>query len=376
MNREKNLKILGGDNSFELDGDAGCDEKERFNRFSKIGVRDVSFAGRSVPLAKQLLTNSCDNNCAYCAFGRERDIPRATWKPEKLAVTIDEMTRSGLINGLLLSSGLAGNSVGMMSKMLDTATILRRKGYRNYIHLKILPGAEDAQVEAAMQIADRASINLEAPTVKALAKIAPEKTLPQDLVSRLRKAADYRRSRPWLKTSLSTQFVVGPGGESDGDLLTAASRLAKGFGLARVYFSGFSPLAGTPLEHHPRCEKLRVARLYQAEWLLRVYGFEIDEMPLDDNGRLPDIDNPKQAWAQKHPEFFPIEINSADYKHLIRVPGIGPTGARRIITLRMQERIHRIEQLSKLRVRSGQAAPYILLSGKSALPRIQLAFNF
>jgi len=247
--------------------------------------------------------------------------------------------------------------------MLETVHILRKNGFSQYIHLKILPGAEIAQIEEALRLANRVSVNLEAPTVATLGRIAPEKALVEELSTRLEKASEIKFFRR-MRASITTQFVVGPGGESDSVLLKAAGRLSRSYGLSRIYFSGFRPIAGTPLEESPKTENIRISRLYQAEWLMRIYGFSFEEVQLEEDGSLPRDKDPKTAWAEAHPEKFPIEINTSDFEHLLRIPGIGPTGARRIIQTRRQNGIYRIEQLKKLHVLTERAAPYILLNGK------------
>jgi len=361
---EKILKILSKGNEFDLDGDPDPNPSGfPLNKFSDVGVQDVSCGGRKMPMAKLLYTNVCDRNCTYCAFRKDRDVERASWTPDKLARTVNDMGRAGLINGMFLSSGLAGNPIAMMSRILETAQILRRNGYSQYMHLKILPGAETAQIEEALRLANRVSVNLEAPTVATLGKIAPEKVLVEELANRLEMASIIKKRRR-MKASLVTQFVVGPGGESDSILLKAAGRLSHSYGLSRIYFSGFRPVSGTPLEELPRTESIRIARLYQAEWLMRVYGFDFEDMPIESDGSLPRDKDPKIAWAEAHPEKFPLEINTSDYEHLLRIPGIGPTGARRILKVRRENNISHIEQLHKLHILTERAAPYILLNGK------------
>ncbi len=361
---DKVLKILSKGNEFDLDGDPDPDfSNAQPSRFSEVGIKEVSCGGKKTPLANLLYTNVCDRNCKYCAFRKDRDIERASWTPDSLARTVSNMGRAELINGMMLSSGLAGNPTAIMSRMLETVHILRKNGFSQYIHLKILPGAEIAQIEEALRLANRVSVNLEAPTVATLGRIAPEKALVEELSTRLEKASEIKFFRR-MRASITTQFVVGPGGESDSVLLKAAGRLSRSYGLSRIYFSGFRPIAGTPLEESPKTENIRISRLYQAEWLMRIYGFSFEEVQLEEDGSLPRDKDPKTAWAEAHPEKFPIEINTSDFEHLLRIPGIGPTGARRIIQTRRQNGIYRIEQLKKLHVLTERAAPYILLNGK------------
>ena len=259
--------------------------------------------------------------------------------------------------------------------------------FAGYIHLKVLPNAEPAQVQAAVRLADRVSVNLEGPTPERLAALAPMKRM-DELLAPLREAARLRARLigsgvlprrkdlrepagtsgarvPWgnARLGLSTQFVVGPAGESDRELLTVVGSLYHDLRLSRVYYSAFSPVKGTPLEAVPPTDPGREHRLYQADWLLRFYGFAAAELPFDAEGRLRTDVDPKAAWARAHPERFPIEVNAAPFDILVRVPGIGPESARAILDARRVAPLREIGDLKRLGARGDQAAPYVLLGG-------------
>ncbi len=339
--------------------------------------------GERKAILKILQTSACENNCNYCAFRAGRDIPRAHLTPDELARNFDLMYRAGVVEGLFLSSGVVG-TVRTMDEMLATVELVRLQyGFRGYVHLKLLPGVDAAHIARAVELADRVSANLEAPTPERLAVLAPQKRLAE-LIGPLRAAAqlihqqgaqilrrppsDARRLTPaaWghARLGISTQFVVGPAGESDRELLTTAQMLYREAGLARAYYSAFSPVRNTPLEAAPPTDPRREHRLYQADWLLRYYQFDVEELPFDAAGQLrPEVD-PKLAWAQAHPERFPVEVNAAPVSELLRVPGIGPHAARAIVAARRQAALRELGDLRKLGARADRAAAFITLAGK------------
>ena len=329
--------------------------------------------GGTKPVLKVLLTSFCERNCRYCAFRAGRDVPRAAFAPDELAAIFDDMQRRGLVEGLFLSSGIAG-SVRTMDRMLATVELVRKRyGYTGYVHLKILPDAEEAQIERAVQLADRVSVNLEAPSPQRLEKLAPRKEFGPGLMEPLRRAAIAiaRGQGRWARLGLTTQFVVGAAGESDRELLTTTQRLYNELHLARAYFSAFRPIPDTPLEELPPTPPARQHRLYQSDFLMRHYGFRLDDFVFDAQGNLPLHVDPKVAWAQAHPEHFPVEVNRASKAALLRVPGIGPVSARRILEARRQTTLRFLSDLRKLGVVVSRAAPYILLAGKR--PPLQLS---
>jgi predicted DNA-binding helix-hairpin-helix protein len=288
-----------------------------------------------------------------------------------MAQAVVKLKSAGIIEGAFISSGIAGGGQRTQDKLLDTAEILRTKlQYRGYLHLKIMPGADPDQIERAMQLADRVSVNLEAPNTQRLHLLAPQKDLLEELLQPLRIVEKIRRTRPgrlgwngrWPSTT--TQFVVGAVGENDVEILQTVSYLYRKLHLARSYFSAFRPVQGTPFEEKAPTNPWRQHRLYQASFLLRDYGFELEDMPFQPGGDLPLGQDPKQVWASLNLSQAPIEINRADRQELLKIPGIGPIGAQAILNARVRGgRLRSIEDLKSLGIYVGRAAPYILLDG-------------
>jgi len=259
--------------------------------------------------------------------------------------------------------------------MLATVELLRRKyAYHGYIHLKIMPGAERAQVERALSLADRVSVNLEGANAKRLASLAPRKDFEGQLLGAMGWVREITQAQGSLvKTpSLVTQFVVGPAGESDRELLATADQLYHDMKLTRAYYSGFNPVPDTPLAGAARTPDIREHRLYQADWLLRFYGFALGELPFDHNDALPSDVDPKLAWARQHLVGWPVEVNRASRRELLRVPGIGPRSADAILRARRQGRLRELGDLRALGAVANRAAPFVLLDGRR--PPQQLRF--
>ncbi len=339
----------------------------------------ASGGGRKLPLLKAMLTSACERNCNYCPFRAGRDFRRVTFQPEELAQTFFAAHRSGLAEGLLLSTGIFAGGINTQNKLLETAEILRKKlHYRGYLHLKIMPGAERGQVLRAMKLADRISTNLEAPNAFCLLKLAPQKAFQEELVSPLQWAQEIRQTLParlgwrgrWPSTT--TQFVVGPAGETDLELLSTVDNLHRQTGLQRAYFESFSPVKGTPMEGHPPEDSQRKVRLYQASFLLRDYGFDLEELPFTLAGNLPKERDPKVAYADQVIRENPVEVNSADRSELLRVPGIGPRGADQILKARRASSIRELGQLRRFGILTERAAPYITLDGSSPFKQLSL----
>lgn len=331
------------------------------------GVTYVWCGSRVVPLLKILQTNACSYDCAYCPWRAGRKIRRTHFKPEELAHLVARAYNAGYIEGLFLSSGIPQDPVRTMDSLLATAEILRnRLDFTGYLHLKIMPGSQKAQIERAVQLADRVSVNLEAPSSKHLSQLTRVKQMERDLLSSL-EWASQAMLLGGASSGMTTQFVVGASGESDWDLLLRTHELYKEYCLRRVYYSAFRPIPDTPLEGRPFTPPLREKRLYQASFLLRDYGFQPSDLQFDSQGNLPlDLD-PKEAFALAQVKAFPIEINTASYEELIRVPGIGPLSARRILARRSLRSFQDPQELKYLGVSLNRALPFILLKGKSYL---------
>ncbi len=327
--------------------------------------------GKTIPLLKTLLSSACERNCNYCPFRAGRNFRREAFKPEEMAKTFMDLYRAGIADGLFLSSGIIGGGVKTQDRLIETAEILRHKHqYRGYLHLKVMPGAEKAQVARLMQLVNRLSVNLEAPNDKRLADLAPMKQFFKELVRPLQWIEEIRQTQPahlgWNGRwpSSVTQFVVGAVGETDLELLSTAEYLYKHLSLQRAYFSAFNPVPDTPLEHLPRASKLRQHRLYQASFLFRDYGFDLEEMPFTDSGNLPLDTDPKTAWAQVALRDAPIEVNRAEKEALLRIPGIGPKGAETILRARRRSTLREVGDLQAIGVQTKRLKPFVLLDGK------------
>jgi len=376
MDSLERLKILSGDMDLEPAEDLGCPKLSSANqrpklRHDPVVSEAVMPNGKRMRMLKTLLTSACERNCYYCPFRAGRDFHRATLKPDEMARVFTGMYSAGLVQGMFLSSGIAGGGMRTQDQILDTAEILRyRKGFRGYLHLKLMPGAEKAQIERALQIADRVSINLEAPNANRLESLAPRKTFLEELLQPLRWVQEIRQTHTpnnaWNQhwPSSTTQFVVGPSGESDLELLKTTSYLYKKLGLKRVYYSPFRPISDTPLENLPPESTKREQRLYQASFLLRDYGFSLKDIYLDDQGRLPLHMDPKLLWADKNLAQRPMEVNRASRADLLHIPGIGPRGVRSIIAARKLGVLRELDDLKKIGVNPSRAAPYIMLNGR------------
>ena len=347
---------------------------------SSLGIHNaVMPGGQRTALLKTLLTSACERDCYYCPFRARRNFRRATFKPEEMASVFSEMHRSGVADGLFLSSGIAGGGVRTQDRLIDTVDLLRRKHqFQGYVHLKLMPGLDRDQLVRTMQLADRISINLEAPNSARLAGLAPHKSFFEELLQPLKWADEVRRTQSphtalkgrW--PSVVTQLVVGAVGEDDVEILTTASYVTRQLRLQRVYFSAFHPVPETPLENNPAENPWREHRLYQASFRLRDYGFDLEDMPFTADRRLPLDSDPKLAWARANLQDRPIELNRADRETLLRVPGIGPQGARAILQARRRGRLTDLNELQGLGVLAKRAAPYILLNGRRPSHQMRL----
>lgn len=364
--------------------DASCASSGSVKRNSRTGAGIGSTApgmgichayapdGRCISLLKILLTNSCIFDCAYCINRKSSNVRRARFTTDEVIRLTLAFYRRNYIEGLFLSSGIIHSSDYTMGKMVDVARSLREDhDFRGYIHLKAIPEADPELVEQAGRYADRVSINVELPTRTGLAKLAPEKDASQiagamrDMKALIADADDARKrfkSAPsFAPAGQSTQMIVGADGASDSDIVARASLLYDRFDLRRVYYSAFSPIpdpsAVLPLKRPPL---MREHRIYQADWLLRFYGFTPLEVQsaADEKGMLPlDID-PKLAWALKYRELFPVDVNRAPRELLLRVPGLGTKAVERILSSRRWRKL-RLEDIARLTLSVAKVRPFI-----------------
>ncbi len=379
------LTRMGDVTLYEPAGDAPHAEartntpRERFQSTSLAEcISHVSTPMGSKPILKTMVTTACEKNCFYCPFraGRAKT-QRYTFKPDELAGAFDQMQRAGAVDGLFLSSGIIKGGVTTQDKIIDTVEIIRRRyAYSGYVHLKIMPGSEYDQIARALHVADRVSINLEAPSQARMDALAPKKNFEEELLKRLLWASEIRqkqRAEGHKVASLVTQFVVGAVGDTDIELLSMSERLYRQARLARVYYSAFHPVSQTPLEHVAPVPLLRQNRLYQASFLLRDYGWEVEDLPFEASGDLRlDVD-PKRAWADAKLLHNPIDIMRAERQELMRIPGIGAKGADAIVRARRRGTLTDLGQLRALGIRAPeQAAPYILLDGREVERQLRL----
>ena len=308
--------------------------------------------GRCISLLKIMLTNYCIYDCAYCINRVSNDIPRTTLSVTELVELTMEFYRRNYIEGLFLSSGVVRNPDYTMERLVRVAKDLREvHRFNGYIHLKSIPGASEELVRQAGRYADRLSVNLEIPTEKNLKLLAPEKDhqsvykpmlyIQQGALESAEERKKHRHAPRFAPAGQSTQMIVGATSETDRDILNVSSALYQRPTMKRVYYSGYISV-NTYDKRLPALKQpplVRENRLYQADWLLRFYQFRVDEL-VDDAS--PDLDlevDPKLAWALRHPEFFPVNILTADYEALLRVPGIGVRSARLIVLSRRFSRI-------------------------------------
>ncbi len=376
MDIQQKLDLLGEGAQADLAcGSCGAGQKRVRDDLGRWIYPAVLPDGRKIMMLKVLQTNACEKDCFYCPVRRGRNIRRTTFQPEELASTFDQMHRARLAHAIFISSGVVGGGTRTMDKMLATAELLRGKyDFHGYLHLKLMPGAEPAAIERALQLADRVSINLEAPSSEHLAKLSSTKRYVEELLTPLRIARRMIDTRPELQSkSLTTQFVVGAAGESDRDILARTVRLYSDLDMARVYFSAFQPIPDTPLEGHAPTPLIRENRLYQTDYLFRKYGFTFNDLIFDAYGNLPFEFDPKMLWAQSHPELFPVELNRASRQELLRVPGIGPRSASRIVQMRRANKFREIEDLARVGAEAKRAAPFILLNGQRPIRQLPLS---
>ncbi|NJC87382.1 MAG: putative DNA modification/repair radical SAM protein [Desulfuromonas sp.] len=340
--------------------------------------------GRCISLLKVLYSNRCRYDCAYCVNRRSTDGPRASFTPSEIAELTVNFYRRNYIEGLFLSSGVFSTPDGTMEELVEAVRLLREEHrFNGYIHLKLIPGADPRLVEQAGRHADRVSVNIELPTAASLRQLAPDKSreavlAPMRTVDELIvAAAGERQSSPrsprFAPAGQSTQLIVGATPENDCEILTLSEALYRRMHLRRVYYSAYVPVGSdNRLPALPVPPLQREHRLYQADWLLRYYGFAVTEL-LDES--TPQLDahlDPKAAWALRHPEQFPVEVNRADYETLLRVPGLGVRSARRILRARRSGALHG-DDLARLGVVMKRARWFLTAGGRYLGERLPAA---
>jgi putative DNA modification/repair radical SAM protein len=379
MNGNEKLAILADSAKY----DASC-ASSGVERSAAAGLGNCSTSGichswsadgRCISLLKLLLTNHCVYDCAFCANRRSNSIPRASLEVAEVVDLTLNFYRRNYIEGLFLSSGIERSPDDTMERLLAVARELRqRHGFGGYIHLKAIPGASPDLIRQAGHYADRLSVNIELPSQESLTRLAPQKSKerilePMGIISE--GIAEYRSEQQrtalapaFAPAGQSTQMVVGASPDSDLQILRLSDALYRRYALKRVYYSAYVPvnadsrlpaLATPPLQ--------REHRLYQADWLLRFYGFSPHELLSSEAPWLDPQLDPKCAWALRNPGFFPVEVNTAPYERLLRVPGIGTQSARRLCAARRFSAV-RVEDLSKLGVVGRRAQFFLTVGGR------------
>jgi predicted DNA-binding helix-hairpin-helix protein len=344
-----------------------------------INIRNLRPApGMRMSLLRILMTNACSYNCHYCPMRRDRPMPRTLLKPEELVRIFLGAHQRGWCQGLFITTGIPGRPIKVMDDLIQVLELLReRHHFGGYIHVKLVAGSETAQIDRLTALASRVSLNFEAPCGKSLAQIAPDKSFSttlhdfervRSLVVMERQALAQGKPRdpllPGGASGMTMQFVVGATPDTDRTLLDTISRLKAGGGVHHPQFSAFRPISDTPMENKQAAPALREHRLYQAAHLLDGYGFAPDEVVYAPDGNLPLALDPKSAWALAHPELFPVEVQRASYEELVRVPGIGPVAARRIVGQRTTVSLRGLSDLRKLGVVTTRAGGFLILRGR------------
>ncbi|WP_336016514.1 putative DNA modification/repair radical SAM protein [Fusobacterium polymorphum] len=378
---EEKLRILSDAAKYDVScSSSGSSRKNTNNGLGNAAVNGIchswSADGRCISLLKILMTNYCIYDCKYCINRKDNDIERAILTPDEIVKLTINFYKRNYIEGLFLSSGIIKNADYTMELMIAVAKKLRlEEKFNGYIHMKVIPGASRQLINEIGLYVDRVSVNIEFAENSALKLLAPDKK-PIDISTSmglirknmLENAEDkklFKSTPSFVPAGQTTQMIIGASGESDYSILTRSENLYKNFDLKRVYYSGYVPVnkSGILVSADQAVPIIREHRLYQADWLLRFYEFKADEI-LDEKDPFVDpLLDPKTNWAIKNPHFFPIEINKATYKELLRVPGIGVTSAKRIVMTRKYSTI-RYEHLKKLGIVIKRAKYFITVNGE------------
>ena len=370
----KRLKILTESAKY----DVSCSSSGSARKNTSVGIGNAAFSGichsftqdgRCISLLKILMSNDCAYDCQYCVNRRSNDIPRTTATPEEICDLVINFYKRNYIEGLFLSSAICNNPDDTMVMLVETVRKLRQEyRFNGYIHLKGIPSADPKLIMFAGELADRISFNIELPSEKSLKLLAPQKTKKSILLPMSNIAGEYKQARSmrygkFLPAGQTTQMIVGASPESDGHIIRLTQSLYDKFSLKRVYFSSYVPTNyNNPNLPVTKVSLTREHRLYQADWLLRFYGFSAEEI-LGENENLSEDFDPKCGWALKHPEFFPVEINTAPAEKLVRVPGIGFKSAYKIVSARKYGNLS-FEDLNKMRIVMKRAINFITCNGK------------
>ncbi len=364
------LEILSQDSQYDLACACGTrnPDEHRKRSIDNKWIYPVALPdGRRTFLFKTLVSNSCINDCRYCPLRAGADSRRCTLTNEEIVNAFLHYYRTGIVSGLFLTSGVTGNPDRTMEKINSVAAILRkREEFKGYMHLKVIPGASDAAIEETISFASAVSVNIETPGEKNFKLLTKGKDYMKDIIRPIKLISKLTaRGERYGRVKQTTQFVVGASGESDSEIVKYTWGLYRRLNLSRIYFSAYQRGSGDrdlPGEQSSVTNDemlVREHRLYQTDWLFRKYGFNEDEILFDDKGNLSLKSDPKEVWANNHPEFFPLNINKADLMELLRVPGLGHVTVDIIAKARREGRIRSLDDLGKVGRRLGKAGKYI-----------------
>jgi predicted DNA-binding helix-hairpin-helix protein len=372
MDTIEKLKALSEDSRYDLACACGTGKGEHRRR-GRDGrwIYPVALPqGGYTFLLKTLLSNVCSNDCKYCPLRAETDLRRCTLQPEEIARVFMGYHRSKQVSGLFLSSAVINNADYTMDKINTVARLLRDKhNFRGYIHLKIIPGASDAAVEDALSLASAVSLNIETPGKRHFTVLSGKKDYDRDILQPLKLMGKLTgRGTKFSRVKCTTQFIVGASDETDSEIVKYMFGLYKRLNFKRIYFSAYQKGLGHPdipgekkFLAAPEIPFMREHRLYQADFLIRKYGFSGEDILFDRDLNLNLDKDPKEVWADSHPDFYPVRINTADRGDLLKVPGIGIDTAKRIIEVRREGRISCLECLGIKGKRSEKINRYVVL---------------
>jgi len=372
MDVHEKLALLADASQYDLSCACGSHDDDRRRRGADgLWVYPASLprGGRSIML-KTLLSSTCVNDCRYCPLRRDQDVRRCTLTPDEVAKAFLEYVQRRNVFGLFLTSGVVRDADTTMDRMIAVARLLRyRHGYRGFLHLKIIPGASDAAIETALGLASAVSLNVEVPKGAALKAIAPQKDYVRDIVRPIQLISHLTsRGSRYARVKQTTQFIVGAATETDAEIVQATFGLYRRLHLERVYFSAYQRGLGDPALPGERSGGparhdvlTREHRLYQTDFLIRKYRWAPEDILFEADGSLSLAVDPKQRWADRHPEFFPVRALRADREALLRVPGLGPTTVARLIETRRQTVVRSLRDVGVRGRRLAKAETYVVM---------------
>ena len=378
---EEKLRILSDAAKYDVScSSSGSSRKNTNNGLGNAAVNGIchswSADGRCISLLKILMTNYCIYDCKYCINRKDNDIERAMLTPDEIVRLTINFYKRNYIEGLFLSSGIIKSADYTMELMIAVAKKLRlEEKFNGYIHMKVIPGASRQLINEIGLYVDRVSVNIEFAENTALKLLAPDKKaadistsmglIHKNLIENTEDKKIFKSTPSFIPAGQTTQMIIGASGESDYTILNRSENLYKNFELKRVYYSGYVPVnkSGILVSIDQAVPMIREHRLYQADWLLRFYEFKADEILNEKDPFVDPLLDPKTNWAIKNFHFFPIEINKASYRELLRVPGIGVTSAKRIVMTRKYSTI-RYEHLKKLGIVIKRAKYFITVNGE------------